>query len=221
MEVGILQLFLLLNIFAIGALSTAAAWYAIEHRQTQKNKGRQAAAGMHISADERQRLVKAAEENLQTVLRRSVAQMEHDLDSTGAQLNKLLNKLGADIVDDEMKLFRSKLAEIRSATEEAVGDASSDIAKEQAAVRAELQKQQLAIEKRLSEEQARREADLQQTIAGEKERLLAQIDTKLGDAVTSFLVDTLGHNVDLGAQNEYLLALLEEHKAELKQGVAE
>ena len=38
---------------------------------------------------------------------------------------------------------------------------------------------------------------------------------KLAGAVTAFLIDTLGHNVDLGAQTKYLTETLEQHKAEL------
>ena len=56
-------------------------------------------------------------------------------------------------------------------------------------------------------------------ITNEKEKLIQQIDTRLADAVTSFLIETLGHNVDLGAQNKYLIEMLEEHKPELIKGV--
>jgi hypothetical protein len=45
------------------------------------------------------------------------------------------------------------------------------------------------------------------------------MDTKLADAVTSFLMETLQHNVDLGAQSAYLTAMLDEHKDELVKGV--
>jgi len=42
--------------------------------------------------------------------------------------------------------------------------------------------------------------------------MVAQIDTKLTDAVTSFLNETLQHNVDLGSQTDYIIGMLEEHK---------
>jgi hypothetical protein len=41
----------------------------------------------------------------------------------------------------------------------------------------------------------------------------------LGDAVASFLIDTLQHEVDLGAQTNYLIKTLDEHKDELKKEV--
>ena len=61
----------------------------------------------------------------------------------------------------------------------------------------------------------------EQLRAAEKQQLIAQIDTKLADAVTSFLVETLGHNVDLGAQSDYLISVLDEHKAEFTKRVTD
>jgi hypothetical protein len=41
----------------------------------------------------------------------------------------------------------------------------------------------------------------------------------LADAVASFLIETMQHNVDLGAQSTYLTTMLEEHKTELTKGI--
>lgn len=56
-------------------------------------------------------------------------------------------------------------------------------------------------------------------IEAKKEFLIKQIDTKLTDAVTSLLIESLGNNIDLGAQGPYLTSLLEAHKDEIKNGV--
>ena len=63
-------------------------------------------------------------------------------------------------------------------------------------------------------------AKLSAEVVAEKERLIAQIDTKLGDAVTSFLIETLQYDVDLGAQTVYLTQMLETHKEEFKKGIS-
>jgi antitoxin component of RelBE/YafQ-DinJ toxin-antitoxin module len=57
-------------------------------------------------------------------------------------------------------------------------------------------------------------ARIDQELTAERQKLVTQIDTKLADAVASFLNETLQHNVDLGGQTEYLLSMLEEHKAD-------
>jgi hypothetical protein len=38
--------------------------------------------------------------------------------------------------------------------------------------------------------------------------------------VVSFLIETLQHDIDLGAQSAYLTKVLEEHKDDFKQGVS-
>ena len=56
-------------------------------------------------------------------------------------------------------------------------------------------------------------------ITAEKEVLIKLANAKLADAVASFLIETLGHNVDLGAQSAYLTEMLEEHKDEILKGI--
>ncbi len=96
------------------------------------------------------------------------------------------------------------LEELRQQTETTIGGAAAEVASHQA----ELQQ---ALKARLQE----LEKALEQDIAGEKQRIVDQMDKKLAGAVTAFLVETLGHNVDLGAQSQYLTEMLEQHKAEL------
>jgi len=61
--------------------------------------------------------------------------------------------------------------------------------------------------------------ELSQEVEAEKQQLIEQFETKLNDAVVAFLLETLRHNVDLGAQGDYLTATLEEHKSELVEGL--
>ena len=55
---------------------------------------------------------------------------------------------------------------------------------------------------------------MQAELEAQKAQLIAQIDTKLADSVVAFLVETLQHDVDLGAQTQYLTKMLDEHKAD-------
>ena len=60
-----------------------------------------------------------------------------------------------------------------------------------------------------------------EAILAEKKQIMARIDTKLSDSVASFLLETLGHEVDLGAQQTYLTKMLEEHKDDFKRSLSE
>jgi F0F1-type ATP synthase membrane subunit b/b' len=205
----ILQIILGVNILLIGVLLTVAIQHALAHfRPTQPTPKRPNQTVVHISPEARQHLLETAQANFQHVLDQSADDLQHDLTSTATQLSKLLDKLGTDIVEHEVARYRSELDEVRKHLETIGGASEKEVAEQRA---------QLA--QKLAEDIEAEKRDAVQAIMAEKQQLLQQIDTKLADAVTSFLVETLQHNVDLGAQMTYLTSVLEEHKDELKEGL--
>jgi hypothetical protein len=72
-----------------------------------------------------------------------------------------------------------------------------------------------------AQEQATLSAHLQAEMKKQQENLLSKFDAKLSDVVSSYLTETLGNDIDLGSQGPYLFRMLEEHKGELKQEIAE
>lgn len=208
-----LQIFLLVNVFIIGVLLTIAVRHARAHFRPSEHDHEPhhpAAQPVHLPPAVRERLLEAAEHKFQVVLDKSAEQLDHNLQATAVQLNKQLEKLGATIINDEMKRYREGLDELRARTEISIGSAQTEIAQHQDDLKA-----------KLAERQAELEAKLTEDMAAERQRLVQEMDTKLADAVASFLVETLQHNVDLGAQSAYLTSMLEEHKAELAKGVSD
>lgn len=206
-----LQIFLLLNVFLIGALTAVAIRHALAHFRPaphEVEKPHTPPPSAHLPPAVREQLLHAAKANFQVVLERSANELQHDLTSTAAQLNKQLEKLGTKIIDEEMERYHTTLDVLRKQAETTINTAQSDVTQHQTDIQA-----------KLVEHQAKLEADLTAKMTAEHEQLMQQIDTKLADAVTSFLFETLQHNVDLGAQSTYLTAMLEEHKDELVQGV--
>lgn len=209
----VLQLFLLINIFLIGILTTIAFQHAYAHfkpRPLEAKKPHIVQQNAHLPRDVRQHLLEVSQEKFEAVLDHSAIELEHDLGIVSGQLNKRLEKLGAEIVSNELERYHGDIEKLRSQAEAAIGGAQTEIAAHQTALRAKLA-EEIAVEKE----------QLLQQLADEKQQLLQQIDTKLADAVASFLVETLQHNVDLGEQGAYLTALLEEHKADFKRGLSD
>ena len=197
-----LTLFLLLDTFIMGVLATIAARHAYAHfrpQHVEPEKTHPSAQTVHLSPAVREHMLETAQHNFQTVLDRAAAQLQHDLAGTAAQLNKLLEKLGTDIVGTEMDRYHTEIDKLRLQAESTISGAQTEVAAHQAELKAKLAEEMTA----------------------EKQRLTQQIDTKLADAVASFLLETLQHNVDLGAQSEYLTAMLEEHKADFTQRVVD
>lgn len=213
-----LQIFLVINAFLVGAAVTLAVQYWFAHRQGQAKPAR-VARDTPLPAAVRERLVKHAEENFQGIVNRSALQLQRDLGTTGSQLNKLLEKFGSEVLDDEMKLFRANVADIRASTQAALSGAQDDISKQQTAILQSLAARQADLEAKLSARQAEMESQMDASLAEEKARISEQLHQNLNDAVLAFLLETLGHEVDLGAQADYLIATLDANKEALVKGV--
>ena len=125
-----------------------------------------------------------------------VNQHRQQLEALSGQTEQTISAANQDI-EAYKQALRAKLDTLYRQADTAISDASSEIV----AHTNEL-KQQLSKE-----------------VAAEKQQLIQQFETRLADAVTSFLVETLGHNIDLGAQTSYLSAMLDEHKDELVKGL--
>ena len=212
---SILQIFLLANAFLLGVVVTLAVHYGLEHRRGKKAPATKPDKTAPVPAAVRERITKQAEENFQGIVNRSALQLQHDLNTTGTQLNKLLEKFGSEVLDDEMRLFRTNVADIRASTQGALSGAQDQIAVQQKAILESLATRQAELDARMSQRQTELETELEQSFASQKEALTARLNDKLNDAVLAFLLETLGHEVDLGTQADYLIKMLDEHKAEL------
>lgn len=205
-----LQLFLLLNVFLIGALTTVALQHAYAHFRPRHEAEKRVQPTPGLSPAMRKQILETAQADFQAVLEKSAVELQRELHTTAVSLNQRLAKTGAEVVNYEVERYRAQLADLSKQAETAIGGAQKEVAEHQADLKA-----------RLAEKQAELEAKLASDMAAEKQRLIQQMDTKLADAVASFLTETLQHNVDLGAQSRYLVAMLEEHKTELSKGVTD
>lgn len=207
-----LQIFLGANIFLIGALTAVGIRHAYAHFKPHTHDAEHprhpATPPTQISPEVKARLMKAAETKLEAALERSSVQFEKSLQETTGRLDRQLERLGSKIISDEMARYNKALEELQARTQLSISGAQSDIAAHQEDLKA-----------KLAERQAELEAQLAQDMETKKEQLTRELDTKLADAVASFLIETLGHDVDLGAQSAYLTKMLEEHKDEITKGV--
>lgn len=210
-----LQIFLLANAFILGVVVTLAIEYGLAHRRGQRPSAKPSVQNTPVPAAVRERIAKQAEANFQGIVNRSSLQLQHDLGATGSQLNKLLEKFGSEVLDDEMRLFRDNVADIRAATQGSLAGAQDQITEQQNAILKSLAERQADIDSKLAARQSELEAQLEQSFAAEKDAAVQRMNEKMNDAVLAFLLETLGHEVDLGAQADYLVATLEANKAEL------
>lgn len=211
MTATFLQIFLLVNVFLIGVLTAVGVRHARAHFRPapeEPKKKDHPALAVSLSASNKEELVKDAESKFREVLEHTSYEFQHNLSTTATTLNSQLEKLGGEIVSNEMNRYRVSLDELREQAKAAFASAESDITSHQAELEKMLDERRKVLETKLAEE-----------MTAEKQKLVAQIDTRLSDAVVSFLIETMQHNVDLGAQTAYLTSVLEEHKDEFKKEV--
>lgn len=199
--------FLLVNVFAIGVLAVLALQYWRAHRAA-KRRFLAIPSATELPTEVKQRLLQAAELDFQNVLNRTGHELQRDQLQLADHLNDRLDKLGNAIVDEEMKRYRAKLYELTTKAKNTLENAQTETQAHQNEINA-------AIEKRRSEI----EAQLLTSAQADRDKLREQLDVKLSDAVMAFLMETLRHGIDIGAQRNYLLSQLEEHKQELIGGV--
>jgi uncharacterized protein YaaR (DUF327 family) len=198
------EIFILVDVFFIGVLTVIAFRHAQAHYQPDKQPEPERlpivpVGDGRLPAAIKQRMLQDSEVKFQAVLNHSADSLQHDLETTAQQIDHMVNNLATQIVTGELESYRTQLAQLQK---QAMADMSG-------------------IKKAVVGYQEQLEAKIAQELQAEKLRLIKQIDTKLADAVGSFLVETLQHNIDLGSQSPYLIALLEEHKADFKQEVTD
>lgn len=199
MKTTLLEAFLIFDVFIAGALAATALRHAYAHfRPHAGGDHDQPIIGGHLPPAVREKLLAEAQANFEAVLRSTTRDLQKDLAETAEEIKKHVEQTGNEARDKEIAHYKATLAELQNKTQENVKDMDKDLAGQKAELRA-----------KLAEE-----------MATEKKKLLEAIDTKLADAVASFLSETLGHDVDLGAQAPYLTRMLEEHKSDFASEVA-
>lgn len=112
-------------------------------------------------------------------------------------------------LEAELEAHQVKLAQ-------ALTDREQSLAERQAAIESELIERQ----KRYNEKQSALNEQLERDMALKRQVIAAQIDERASDVIMSFLSEALGENIDLGSQADSLVAMLEQHKQELIDGVS-
>ncbi|MFY9228145.1 MAG: hypothetical protein WAO28_02360 [Candidatus Microsaccharimonas sp.] len=195
----LLEIFLLFNAVVVGIVATLAIQHAIAHFRPRKETKKAADTSAHLPTAIRDQLLADAQKKYQTMLDQAASDLQKDLSKTSSELTSQLHDIGSKIVNDELEQYKNTLKDMHVQADEAINGGRKNIE---------------AYQKEMKDK-------LVAEMETEKQRLIAQIDTKLSDAVVSFLIETLQHDVDLGAQSAYLTKVLEEHKEEFKKGVSD
>lgn len=197
---SLLLFFLFAQVFIMGILAAIGVRYVLSHSRTVQEEPepeQQPLPRIDIPPDVKERLLHASQAQFQAALKQSSVNLQKDLDVSAGHINNLVMRLASDIIAGEMEKYRLQLSQLHNQAEVEMSGISKEISKHQDELKAKMANE----------------------IEAEKQRLIKQIDARLGDAVGSFLLEALQHNVDLGNQGSYLVGLLEEHKSDFVKEV--
>jgi hypothetical protein len=119
----------------------------------------------------------------------------NDLKGTSAKLSEQVARLTTTVIEEELAAYQKTLEEVRHVATQAMDQIHQ------------------AVEHQRVELRQGMEAELSE----EKKRLAEKFEAKFGDVVSSYISESLGSGVDLGAQMQFILTSLEAHKEEIRK----
>lgn len=141
--------------------------------------------------------VTAASSSISQNLTAASEKMRQDLDVAATSLTQAISSTTEQMLQDETAVYRSLLTDARTQMMEKLESVHEAM---------EAQRQKAAQEVR-------------DEIRAEKADLMKKFDTKLAEVLSAYLVESLGQNVDLGAQTKYIFSRLNENKTQLKEDI--
>ncbi|MGH7234174.1 MAG: hypothetical protein ACREF7_01880, partial [Candidatus Saccharimonadales bacterium] len=172
-----LQIFLYFDVFVIGAVFATAVRHAYAHYRPHPDSK---VTHPHpqeppLSKEMRDKLILEAQSKYQKRLDESVEHLSKELGITADKINQVVSKLAGDILSREQAAYQQLIKDSQKQAEDEMAGTKAQTASYQAEIKAKL------------------DADA----AAERQRLIDLIDHKLADSIMAFLLEAMGHEVDL------------------------
>lgn len=140
---------------------------------------------------------KEATEQMRTVLHEAAKQLQDSVTESTARLGEQIQDNTNTTLGQEFEKYQVSLQALRDQTIQEYGKLQKDLD----ARRSELLE------------------EIERNVGKEHEKMVDQFNTRMGDVIAAYLVESLGNQVDLGAQTSYILQNLEQHKEDIKRDV--
>jgi hypothetical protein len=118
-----------------------------------------------------------------------------DLAATSTKLSEQVSRLTTTVIEEELEAYQKTLEQVRQVATEAMDQIHQAVEHQRVELR----------------------QGMESELATEKKLLADKFDAKIGDVVSSYISESLGSGVDLGAQMQFILTSLEAHKAEIRK----
>lgn len=192
---------LLVLVGAVLMLTVVVVAQAVQLHQHQKQFAKQAAPAATVApivrvepptAAELQAKLKAAYE---AKIAEAVQGFGVDLHATSQKLSEQVQRLTTTVIEEELEGYQKTLEEVRKSATAAMDQIHQAVEHQRAELR----------------------QGMETELTAEKKILADKFDAKMGDVVASYISESLGSGVDLGAQMQFILKSLESHKEDIRK----
>jgi hypothetical protein len=198
-----LQFILIFSLVAMLAISVFSLMWAM--RLNDELRRRPAPKVYEIKVDAAQLLAevdvseieKLTKQQLSHVASNASVKLKKSLDSTVDQLSVQISDMANSSVSQEFEKYQISLQALRDQSIQEFGK----------------------LQKELDDRRTQLTEHLDHIIQAEGEKRLAALDTRMNDVISSYLIESLGNQVDLGAQSAYIFETLGKHKDEIKRDI--
>lgn len=198
-----LQLILVISIIVMALINaTSLIWASyLDHKLRQKPvpknydihlEGTKVFSEIDIA--EAQQQAKAA---LQKAIEASAGQVQEAVSKSVGEISNNISDIAQTGFSQEFEKYQISLSELQNQTIEQIGNLQKDV---------DARRQELL-------------GQVESIVAQEREKRMENFDQRINDVVASYLAETLGNQVDLGAQGPYIMQTLEQHKEDIKRDV--
>ena len=229
-----MQIFLLVNVFVLGALIMVAfLFFRARHKEDNRpTKNKMQPLLPHATW---QKIVSDAEREYTKTIQKANTELQRELQLSTTSLHKKTTAISLKIINEEFNRYKNDLAKIHRESAAQLQSTAKDIATQSVEMRNSLISKQNVVQMRLNDQQAKLEqqllnqqqralqlqaasdAEIERIATVKQQQRLQQIDTNLDNIMTNFLLENLGSDIDLGAQLPHLLKTLDDNKEELKK----
>lgn len=124
---------------------------------------------------------------------------QRELEASAKAVGKQAETASYKLLEVELEELHTSLNQLRATTKTTVDTLSKEIDQQKTTI----------------------DAQVRESVETEKKALLAKLDAKFADVITAFLIESLGNDIDLGAQSAYIFKMLEASKADILKDLSQ
>jgi hypothetical protein len=127
----------------------------------------------------------------------SAGEVQEAISKSVGEISNNINDIAQTGFSQEFEKYQISLSELQNQTIEQIGSLQKDV---------DARRQELL-------------GQVEQIVAAERQKRMDGFNQRINEVVASYLAESLGDQVDLGAQGPYILQTLEQHKEDIKRDV--